>query len=380
MLFNSLTYPIQTEIYRKSLDPEVATWDEIVKAASAAEVLVKLDQKNRNEDELEYQSDESEYNEEDDVDAPADSGSDADKDVVEESPKREHGGRVGASQAPAETMRTAAIERDEQPLTLHQRDDFMRKGLCFNCGGRGHRARDCPSPKSQRSRNELEGGINTHAMFFPTGPQSRDALYQSTEIGNNLHVGSIRFDVLLEVEEGGGRKDESTTPTDFGVGTTEDARMSCEILNPEVDNGENPDFLTMEASPMPAYNADMSVEDKADAPPPVDPVDLIDPLMPSTDAYFPSAERLRYVEIGRDAGKDAREKEVEVRDAKEVEVGAKEVQGAFALTCKALAIDEPYANVTAATAAGHAEHHGAIGRFGDHPDFPFFLHHSHRHH
>jgi hypothetical protein len=85
------------------------------------------------------------------------------------------------------------------------------------------------------------------------------------------------------------------------------------------------------------------------------------------------------MEIGREVGKDAREKEVEVRDAKEV--GAKEVQGALALTCKALAIDnEPYANVTAATAAGHAEHHGAIGRFGNHPDFPFFLHHSHRHH
>jgi hypothetical protein len=45
-LFHSLTHPIQTEIYRKNLDPEIATWDEIGKAASAAEVLVKLDQKN----------------------------------------------------------------------------------------------------------------------------------------------------------------------------------------------------------------------------------------------------------------------------------------------------------------------------------------------
>ncbi|KAJ7793645.1 hypothetical protein B0H14DRAFT_3497793 [Mycena olivaceomarginata] len=139
--------------------------------------------------------------------------------------------------------------------------------------------------------------------------------------------------------------------------------MSCEILKPEVDNRENPDFLMMEAAPMPTYDADMSVEDEADAPPPVDPVDLIDPLISSTDAYFPSAERLRYMEIGREVGKDAREKEV--RDAKEVE---------------ALAIDnEPYANGTAAIAAGQAEHHGAIGRFGDHPDFPFPLHRSHRH-
>ncbi|KAJ7715927.1 hypothetical protein B0H14DRAFT_3522491 [Mycena olivaceomarginata] len=155
--------------------------------------------------------------------------------------------------------------------------------------------------------------------------------------------------------------------------------MDCEILKPEVDNGENPDFLTMEAAPMPVYDADMSVEDKADTPPPVDPVDLIDPLIPSTDAYFPSTEWLHYMEIGREVGKDAREKEVEVRDPKEV--GTKEVQGALALTYKALTINnKPYVNVTVATAAGHAEHHGAIGSFGDHPDFPFFLHHSHRHH
>ncbi|KAJ7805756.1 hypothetical protein B0H14DRAFT_2611017 [Mycena olivaceomarginata] len=159
---------------------------------------------------------------------------------------------------------------------------------------------------------------------------------------------------------------ESAMPTDFGVGTTEGMRMSCKILKPEVNNRENPDFLTMEASPVPAYNTDMSVEDKADAPPPVDPVDLIDLLMPSMDAYFPSAEEV---------GKDAREKEVEV------EVGVKEVQGVSALTCKALTIDnEPYTNVTAAITASHAEHHSAIGQFGDHPDFPFPLHHSHCHH
>ncbi|KAJ7840174.1 hypothetical protein B0H14DRAFT_3458263 [Mycena olivaceomarginata] len=49
MLFNSFTHLIQTEISRKGLDPGIATWGEIVKAASAAsaaEVLVKLVQKN----------------------------------------------------------------------------------------------------------------------------------------------------------------------------------------------------------------------------------------------------------------------------------------------------------------------------------------------
>jgi hypothetical protein len=33
-------------MYRKGLDPEVATWDEIVKATELSEILLKIDTKN----------------------------------------------------------------------------------------------------------------------------------------------------------------------------------------------------------------------------------------------------------------------------------------------------------------------------------------------
>ncbi|KAJ6557682.1 hypothetical protein B0H19DRAFT_1290765, partial [Mycena capillaripes] len=46
-LFNSFNLNIQTELYRKDLDPEVATWDEVMKGAEAAEILVKIDAKNQ---------------------------------------------------------------------------------------------------------------------------------------------------------------------------------------------------------------------------------------------------------------------------------------------------------------------------------------------
>ncbi|KAJ7454445.1 hypothetical protein FB451DRAFT_1518061 [Mycena latifolia] len=46
-LFNSFTYAIQGEIYRKGFDPEESTWDEIVKAAEQAEILLKLVTKNQ---------------------------------------------------------------------------------------------------------------------------------------------------------------------------------------------------------------------------------------------------------------------------------------------------------------------------------------------
>jgi hypothetical protein len=46
-IFNSFTFAVQTEIYRKGLDPEVSTWDEIVKSAEQAEILLKLATKDR---------------------------------------------------------------------------------------------------------------------------------------------------------------------------------------------------------------------------------------------------------------------------------------------------------------------------------------------
>ncbi|KAJ6594825.1 hypothetical protein B0H19DRAFT_1284575, partial [Mycena capillaripes] len=46
-LFNSFNFDVQTELYRKLLDPEVSTWDQVVKGASEAEVLLKIEEKNR---------------------------------------------------------------------------------------------------------------------------------------------------------------------------------------------------------------------------------------------------------------------------------------------------------------------------------------------
>ncbi|KAJ6594829.1 hypothetical protein B0H19DRAFT_876979, partial [Mycena capillaripes] len=46
-LFNSFNFDVQTELYRKELDPEVSTWEQIVKGAGKAEILLKIDEKNR---------------------------------------------------------------------------------------------------------------------------------------------------------------------------------------------------------------------------------------------------------------------------------------------------------------------------------------------
>jgi hypothetical protein len=43
----------------------------------------------------------------------------------------------------------------------------------------------------------------SHAVHIPIDSNMRDALYASTEMLDTMHVRSARFDLLLEVEEGG---------------------------------------------------------------------------------------------------------------------------------------------------------------------------------
>ncbi|KAJ7349928.1 hypothetical protein DFH08DRAFT_863330, partial [Mycena albidolilacea] len=72
---------------------------------------------------------------------------DNDGNVDEEAPATDSRGRAEGSQPRGESMRAAAgeVPDDDQPMSQSRREEFLRKGLCFNCGGRGHRARDCPT-------------------------------------------------------------------------------------------------------------------------------------------------------------------------------------------------------------------------------------------
>ncbi|KAJ6472143.1 hypothetical protein C8R47DRAFT_1221915 [Mycena vitilis] len=199
-----------TEIYCKGLDPEVATWDNIVQATLKAEVLVKIGQKIENElSETEYQSQEDDENSEEEHESGEDHDDDAHAPAEQEEEKpsaQRRGGRVETPQKRGQTLRVAAVDVPEhnnrsQADSQSQggRDEYMRKGLCFNCSGRGHLARDCPSPKSARPRSEVE--MDTHAVYF-SGSSSHDA-YVSPDVLESMYIGSVRFDVPPEVVERG---------------------------------------------------------------------------------------------------------------------------------------------------------------------------------
>ncbi|KAJ7929456.1 hypothetical protein B0H13DRAFT_2310600 [Mycena leptocephala] len=65
-------------------------------------------------------------------------------------------------------------------------------------------------------------------MHFSTGSWSREALYESTAMGNNLHVGSVRFDGRFEVEEGG------VEPIEFFEDSVRFLRDSDTIIDSEI--------------------------------------------------------------------------------------------------------------------------------------------------
>ncbi|KAJ7674411.1 hypothetical protein B0H17DRAFT_852020, partial [Mycena rosella] len=203
-LFNSFTYVIQGEIYRKGYDPEESTWDEILKAAEQAEILLKLVSKNQDAGPSKrlFQSSQR-------------TTSDMRLQGGPSRPLRGgfrgrgcgRGGRFnGAPHPREEILRTLSVgvpgkpERAGEQMSPQRRNEMLAKGLCFICSEAGHLARNCPKNNTVPSKKKGKPpGFSTHAVRLQSGSTSCDALYESMEVLETLHVGAI----LAGVEEGG---------------------------------------------------------------------------------------------------------------------------------------------------------------------------------
>ncbi|KAJ7098545.1 hypothetical protein B0H15DRAFT_1004909 [Mycena belliarum] len=248
----------------------------------------------------EYEEDQGEYDNEDEEMGDADTP--AENDEGSETHEDKNGGRVNAPDSMCTVAGSEAQTGFEQPRTHEQRNEFMRRGLCFNCGGRGHRVRDCPSPKSGRYSTETE--FATHAAYIP---YSGDAPYER----GTLHIGSVCLNLALEVEEGGVEpteffedfpadlNDSTMNDVDFDLDTGTLDMSALEVIADSQTGlaameGATPrDIAMSELKPTPAYNtgvsasAEMAGASKTDSQPPVDPVDPVDP---SSDVVPISAE------------------------------------------------------------------------------------------
>ncbi|KAJ6459700.1 hypothetical protein C8R47DRAFT_1226521 [Mycena vitilis] len=86
-----------------------------------------------------------------------------------------------------------------------RRNEFLAKGLCFKCEEPGHLARNCPNVHTISSEKKGQPpGISTHAANIVTSSASRDALWESTEVLESMHIGAARLgNFAFEVAEGG---------------------------------------------------------------------------------------------------------------------------------------------------------------------------------
>ncbi|KAJ6551483.1 hypothetical protein B0H19DRAFT_1296911 [Mycena capillaripes] len=200
-LFNSFTSAVQIEIYHKDFDPEKATWDEIVRAAKQAEVLLKLakgpDNGGNGSKPLQQQQQQRSNN--------------SRSQNANRSPRGGRwcgrGGRANQSRPREEVMRTSAVgvpSKGEGELSPQRRNEMLAKGLCFNCSEPGHLSRNCPKKQNVPSKKKGKPpGFSAYAVYIPTASSSCDVLHESTTVLESMHVGAIRFGDLGRVEEGG---------------------------------------------------------------------------------------------------------------------------------------------------------------------------------
>ena len=123
---------------------------------------------------------------------------------------RGRGGRFNNLSRPRdEVLRTSAVvpgkpERSSDQLSVQKRNEMLAKGLCFNCSEPGHLSRNCPKTNNVPSKKKGKPpGFSAHAAHIPNeSSSSRDALYESTQVLETLHIGAIQLQ-FNGVEEGG---------------------------------------------------------------------------------------------------------------------------------------------------------------------------------
>ncbi|KAJ7215835.1 hypothetical protein GGX14DRAFT_606754 [Mycena pura] len=185
-LWNSFRSEIQREMYRKDLDPEISSWDDVVKVAELAERLHNIDTDGKPSGSMELQPRQTSDTQNSGHSGPSNSYN------------RGRGGRTDSKQ-PDDAMHTSSVDMSnenakrssEKKISAQRRNEMLAKGLCFICEEQGHLARNCPKVTTMNStRKGKPPGFATHAVNIPD-PDS--ALLESTEILDTLPLGAINF-------------------------------------------------------------------------------------------------------------------------------------------------------------------------------------------
>ncbi|KAJ6577836.1 hypothetical protein B0H19DRAFT_1062410 [Mycena capillaripes] len=162
-------------MYRKDLDPEISTWDEVIRAAEHAEIVQNIESES--------------------------STSSAEEDTPETQNHRSRhrgdhaGGRID-SKHPSKVMRVSSAEvttsdPGEKRRSAKRRNEMLTQGFCFTCEQPGHLARNCPTTTNIKS--DVKGRppeFGAHSVHLNA---TDAALFETTEVLDTLPIGAIGF-------------------------------------------------------------------------------------------------------------------------------------------------------------------------------------------
>nr|GAT58301.1 gag protein [Mycena chlorophos] len=206
-LWNSLDEEIQQEMHREKLDPESSSWDEIVKAAMDAEIVVNLGHLKRQRHggggsgSNSNSAGTTRFNQ---------SGSNSNTGLRRtrfQFRRRGNGGRVSGPSRNG--LHTASVDVPkktpgaEKQFSAQRRQELLAKDLCFNCEEPGHLARNCPKRTTVTSKRKGKPpGIGVRATRFN---DESHTLYEASDVLESMQAAAILFGGSdVEVEEGGG--------------------------------------------------------------------------------------------------------------------------------------------------------------------------------
>ncbi|KAJ6457832.1 hypothetical protein C8R47DRAFT_1203327 [Mycena vitilis] len=224
-LWNSLRADIRQEMYRKDLDPEISSWDEVVRAAERAEIIRNLDS--------DSESSESDAN---------DSKTQPDKSRIRA------GGRIASKHGQA-TLRTSSVETStsepqEKKRSVKRRNEMLAQGLCFTCEQPGHLARNCPTTVNVKSNVKGKPpGFGLHSVHLNT---TDVGLLDTTEVldtlPDTLPIGALIFgyEPALELSRNAAIEDESESVRKSTVEAAEDGVEVSTISASDAEDDPSP--------------------------------------------------------------------------------------------------------------------------------------------
>jgi hypothetical protein len=168
-------------MYRKDLDPEISTWDEVVRAAECAEIVQNP--------ESEKDSSTSDNN-----NVPLNSKSGSHNNGSRHAIDRA-GWRVD-SKHHADVMHTSSAEMNtqvpgEKKRSAKRCNEMLAQSLCLACEEQGHLVHDCPPTTNVKSSQKVKPpGFGVHGVHLSA---AESALYDTTEVLDTLPFGAMNF-------------------------------------------------------------------------------------------------------------------------------------------------------------------------------------------